>query len=165
MVREHMQGPCGPLRQRQGAPSLRCAQGAAPPRSETVNTLGGVVSDFPPSTSPVRSSLRTLLGGSPRRSGSLPLAGGRRVVLTAVCAPQAAQAAATHDNAQQGPPGPIRSANSVGDTTMRPLLHHTRHAGRCPSCGLPIPRDVSAHPRPLQRSSTRNTDHTTTNNI
>jgi len=79
-VREHMQGPCGPLRQRHDAPSLRCAQGAAPTRSETVNPLVGVVSDFPPSTRPARSSLQALLGGSPRRSGSLPLAGGRRVL-------------------------------------------------------------------------------------
>jgi hypothetical protein len=134
-VREPMQGPCGPLPQRQGDPSLRCAQGAAPAPSETVSTLVGVVSDFPPSTSPVRSSLQALLGGSPRRSGSLPLAGGRRVLRGSVCAAQPARGAATHANAQQGPPGPIRSANSVGDTTRRPLLHHTRHGGRCPTCG------------------------------
>jgi len=63
-VREPMQGPCGPLPQRQGDPSLRCAQGAAPAPSETVTTLVGVVSDFPPRTSPVRASLRALLGGS-----------------------------------------------------------------------------------------------------
>jgi len=160
-VREHMQGPCGPLPQRQGDPSLRCAQGAAPAPSETVSTLVGVVSDLPPSTSPVRSSLRALLGGGPRGG----LAACRWQVAAACCGcPRA-----PHSLREAPPRMPTLSkAHTVPAVVLTRL--GTRRCVLC--CTTPAMAAAaqpvaagSLHRKNLRACSARNNHRITTNNI